>query len=160
MHQTSANKTFPPLGSRQAGIGFIEILVAIVVLSIGVLGVAALQTRSMVSNGNAMQRSMATVASYSIIAAMSADRQAVKNGDYNGTVKASKCPTDTGSFAQTQLKIWCNALGERLGDKKTTQGEVNCDDDGKCKVTISWKDTRSDSDAGGGAQQLVTVAKT
>ncbi|MGH8455898.1 MAG: type IV pilus modification protein PilV, partial [Stenotrophobium sp.] len=60
--------------SRQYGVGLIEILVAVLVLSIGILGLGALQTRALADNGSAMNQSMATLASYSILEAMRADQ--------------------------------------------------------------------------------------
>ena len=76
---------FARLGGRhQAGVGLIEVLVAVLVLSIGFLGVAALQARSMSTNNSAMVRSMATIASYSILDAMRADLPNAVAGNYNG----------------------------------------------------------------------------
>src|SRR5690625_4897984 len=50
----------------QKGVGLIEVLVAVLVLSIGLLGLAQLQAKSLSTNGSAMTRSMATMFSYSI----------------------------------------------------------------------------------------------
>ena len=59
----------------QSGVGLIEVLVAVLVLSIGFLGIAALQAMSLSTNNSDMARSMATIASYSIMDAMRADQE-------------------------------------------------------------------------------------
>ncbi|HEU0198650.1 MAG TPA: type IV pilus modification protein PilV, partial [Nevskiaceae bacterium] len=95
MHRRPASKhTTRPYAPRwaQAGVGLIEVLVAALVLAVGILGIAALQTKALASSGDAMGRSMATIATYSIIDAMSLDATNAKNGSYNGTVTANACP--------------------------------------------------------------------
>ena len=51
----------------------IEVLVAVLVLSIGFLGMAALQAMSLSTNNSAMARSLATINAYSILDSMRAD---------------------------------------------------------------------------------------
>jgi type IV pilus assembly protein PilV len=140
---------------RQTGVGLIEVLIAVLVLSVGFLGVAALQAMSLSTNNSAMARSMATIASYSILDVMRVDRSAAKNGDYNGTVKANAC-TGSGTLAKNQLTLWCKQLGANLGEAASTSGTINCDGTGNCKVTVSYDDSRSGS---GGTQTVVTEAK-
>lgn len=151
-----ANKRAPRY--TQAGLGLIEILVAVLVLSIGILGVAALQTRALVGSGNSIGRSMATVATYSIVDALITDRDNALTSDYNTTVVGNACPAGT-SLVKTQLHDWCESLARNLGAADTTKGTVACDANGNCKVTIEWNDTRTRSDAGGGIQMLVTWAQ-
>lgn len=148
----------PPTWRHQSGIGLIEILVAVLVLSIGILGIAALQTRALTSNGNAAGRSLATVESYSILEAMRADRANALAGIYNQTVTANACPAAGTTLAGYQINAWCTALGKSLGAIPTTTGQVNCDANGNCTITVTWNDSRSKSTAGGGTQTLTTVA--
>lgn len=142
---------------RQRGIGLIEVLVAVLVLSIGLLGIAAVQMRALANNNSAMARSMATVASYSILDAMRADRTNALGGAYNTTVVASNCP-ETGTFAQTQLNYWCQQLGYRLGAVDTTTGQVSCTSVGDCTVTITYDESRIGV-MGSNAQTVVTKAQ-
>ncbi|HER34421.1 MAG TPA: type IV pilus modification protein PilV, partial [Halothiobacillaceae bacterium] len=44
----------------QVGVGLIEVLIAVLVLSIGFLGMAALQTKALSNNNSAMDRTQAT----------------------------------------------------------------------------------------------------
>ena len=68
---------------RQKGVGLIEVLVSMVVLSLCMLGMAALQTVSLRNNQSAQSRSMATIMSASITESMRANVVAAKGGEYN-----------------------------------------------------------------------------
>ena len=84
------NRTIFPLWhprcpcSRQAGVGLIEVLIAVLVLSVGFLGIAALQARSLSMNNSSMARSMATIGTYSMLDAMSADLASAKAQSSHG----------------------------------------------------------------------------
>ncbi len=144
---------------KQSGVGLIEVLVAVLVLSIGFLGIAALQVMSMSTNNSAMARSMATVASYSILDAMRADIVNAKGGAYKtaSSLKADACPAASGSLANYQLNQWCNQLGQSLGPVATTTGLINCTATGDCTVTISFDDSRAGV-GGTSNQQVITKA--
>lgn len=144
---------------RQRGIGMIEVLIAVLVVSIGFLGMAALQARALSTNNSAMARSMATIASYSILDAMRADIVNAKLGNYNQTVTASSCPAAGTSLASVQLNSWCAELGRALGGVASTTGAINCSVVGDCSVTIQFADNRAGTNAASSAtQQVVTRA--
>lgn len=142
--------------SSQAGVGLIEVLVAVLVLSIGFLGVAALQAMSLSTNNSAMSRSMATISSYSILDAMRADIGGARNGNYTGTVTFGSCAAGTG-LAGAQLFQWCNQLGENLGKQATTKGKIACGNGTtvECTITITFDDSRAG--VGGGTSQTVVT---
>ncbi|MGH8160268.1 MAG: type IV pilus modification protein PilV [Rhodanobacter sp.] len=144
-----------PSAARQGGVGLIEVLVAVLVVSVGFLGLAALQAKSLSTNNSAMARSMATIHSYSILDAMRADIASAKNNTYNKTVKASACPTDTSTLAGAQLNDWCTQLGNSLGKVDTTTGNVDCKATGVCIVTIAFDDSRAG--VGGTSNQTITT---
>ncbi|TAM09590.1 MAG: type IV pilus modification protein PilV [Nevskiaceae bacterium] len=149
-------KPFPHMGHRQRGAGLIEILIAVLVLAIGILGIAGLQTRALVGAGDSMGRSMATVALYSIVDAMTADVANARGGAYNGQVAANACPPATGAtFAASQLGLWCTALQTNLGADATTTGNIECSSTGACTVTINWVDAHTEA-AATSAQTLTT----
>ncbi|GAB3784393.1 type IV pilus modification protein PilV [Dyella agri] len=147
--------------SHQTGVGLIEVLVAVLVLSIAFLGVAALQARSLATTNSAMARSLATIASYSILDAMRLDIAAARAGSYNrsadSAVVANACPDASGSLINDQLNQWCAQLGQGLGMAATTTGQIACSDAGvtaDCTVTITFDDSR----AGTGGSNVQTVA--
>lgn len=141
----------------QRGVGLIEVMVAVLILSVAFLGIAALQAMSLSANNAAMARSMATIASYSILDAMRADSSNATGGSYNTdtALKASSCPTDTSTLANSQLAQWCGLLGNTLGAATTTTGSINCSSLGDCTITISFVDVRKGAD--GNKQQTVTT---
>jgi type IV pilus assembly protein PilV len=149
----------PIYGPSQRGVGLIEVLIAVLVLSIGFLGIAALQAKSLSTNNSAMARSMAVVASYSILDAMRADRTNALTGNYNQTVTANAC-TGTGSLAQTQLKTWCNELAQNLDAQAATTGTVDCKNTGDCTVTVTFDESRIGTTSGGTSNTGVTTITT
>ncbi|HEV2681805.1 MAG TPA: type IV pilus modification protein PilV [Rhodanobacter sp.] len=145
--------------SAQSGVGLIEVLVAVLVLSIAFLGIAALQAMSMSTNNSAMARSMATIDSYSILDAMRADLASATGGSYNTTtpVKASACPAAGSTLATAQLNQWCTQLSHDLGAAATTTGGISCSGSGECTITITFDDSRAGV-GGGSNQQVITKA--
>ena len=57
---------------QQAGFTLIEVLIAVLLLSVGLLGLAGLQTASLRNNGSALLRSQATTIAYDILDQMRA----------------------------------------------------------------------------------------
>jgi type IV pilus assembly protein PilV len=153
-------QTAPSKRRGQAGVGLIEVLVAVLVLSIGFLGIAALQVRSLSMNNSSMARSVATMASYSILDAMRADLVNAQNGAYNtaAPLAGNACPTATGTLADTQLTQWCNQLAAGLGASASTTGMIDCTGSlGLCTVTVTYDDSKSRSSASDTTMQTVTT---
>ncbi|OGI69551.1 MAG: type IV pilus modification protein PilV [Candidatus Muproteobacteria bacterium RBG_16_60_9] len=73
------------LGNNRLSGGFtlVEVLVAIVVLSIGLLGLAALQITSLQFNSNSYLRTQATVVAYDLIDRMRSNRAAFAANAYH-----------------------------------------------------------------------------
>jgi type IV pilus assembly protein PilV len=127
---------------NQSGVGLIEVLVAVLVLSIGFLGIAALQAVSLSTNNSAMTRSLATIDSYSILDAMRSDITDAEGGQYNQTVTANDCTAGT-SLSGGQLYQWCTQLGKDLGATAKTTGTISCTATGDCTITVVFDDSRA-----------------
>lgn len=113
----------------------IEVLVAIVVISVGLLGIAALQLMAMKNSQGALQDSLATMYTYSMLDAMRANSAAARSGDYN---TSNLCTPPTGATRiATDQAFWIEAMQEQLGD--TACGTVACNG-AACRVTIDWDD--------------------
>lgn len=143
----------PSDGHHQSGIGMLEVLIAVLVVSIGFLGMAALQAKALSTNNSAMARSMATIASYSILDAMRTDSISAEAGAYNTTVAANACPDPGTSLSGLQINQWCQQLGATLGATAKTSGTVNCTNIGMCTITIVFDDSRAGQ--GGASNQTV-----
>ncbi|MGB5305176.1 MAG: type IV pilus modification protein PilV, partial [Gammaproteobacteria bacterium] len=102
--------TFQPNLMTARGFSLLEVLIAILILSIGLLGLASLQSNGMRFNHTSYLRSQATVLSYGIADTMRANRSASLNGDYD-TDFTENAATFTGSgLAQTDLNTWKTQL--------------------------------------------------
>ncbi|PXF32521.1 hypothetical protein WH50_04090 [Pokkaliibacter plantistimulans] len=127
----------------QRGVGLIEILVALMVLAIGLLGVAALQTSSLRNNQSAFDRANAVVLVNDIVERMRANASVAKSDGYSLAFSSSSnsCPLPTGSSrADVDLSEWRTTIIATLGDSAC--GAVSCTD-GLCTITIRYDDSRA-----------------
>lgn len=67
----------------QQGFTLLEVLVAVVVLSIGLLGLAGLQATGLSQNNSAYQRTQATLLAYDMLDRLRANYEGVRQGYYN-----------------------------------------------------------------------------
>jgi type IV pilus assembly protein PilV len=97
----------PLPSTNQRGFTLLEILVAIVVLSIGLLGLAGLQAVSLNNNQTAYYRSIATQQAYDMADRMRANQGTtavgVRAGNYDNLPTT---PAPTGSMALTDWTQW------------------------------------------------------
>jgi len=130
-------------GLRAAGFTLIEVLVALLVLSIGLLGLAALQSTTLQFNQSAYLRSQATNLAYDVIDRMRANRQAALDGAYDGdfVLPAPACntvlPADA-SVAQLDVAAWRNALACTL---PAGTGFIDVNADGTATVRVCWDES-------------------
>lgn len=129
---------------RCGGFTLLEVLVALIVLSIGLLGLSGLQTTGLRNNYSAFLRSQATLVTSDILDRMRANREAAKDGDYDiayaGTPASITC---TGTCSKTQVaqldvELW-RAYVERL---PSGEGQVSVTGGGQAEVRVRWADTR------------------
>ncbi len=92
-------------GSSEAGFTMIEILVALVILSIALLGLAGLQITSLQGGNNAYLRSQATLYTQDVIERMRANRIAAIAENYDITLAAG-IPAATGTVAEADINDW------------------------------------------------------
>lgn len=101
-----------------SGLTLIEVLISLIILSIGILGLATLQTASLNFNNASAQRTQATVLAYDIADRMRANRAAVLAGEYDlalpGAPPACAAPAAVGTVAAQDLSTWQMAIACRL----------------------------------------------
>lgn len=122
--------------SQHRGFSLLEVMIAILVLSIGLLGMAGLQLNAMKFNQTATVRSHATFLAYDITDRMRANRGVAKAGGYE--IASDEAATGT-SVAQSDLSSWKDSLERFLPGG---QGAVAVDGD-IVTVTILWDETRT-----------------
>jgi len=116
------------------GFTLLEVLVALLVLAIGLLGLAALQTMSFKFNHQSYERTQATFLAYDILDRMRAN----PTGDYSasatsdpGCIAASCTPNQ---LAEHDLFQWREAVERSLAASGTTVSTLG----GTASVTLTW----------------------
>ncbi|MDH3532298.1 MAG: type IV pilus modification protein PilV [Gammaproteobacteria bacterium] len=103
---------------RCRGLTLIEVLISLIILSLGILGLTTLQTASLNFNSAASQRTQATVLAYGMADRMRANRQAALGDAYNIAVEdpapACAAPSTAGTLAAQDISAWRMALACRL----------------------------------------------
>jgi type IV pilus assembly protein PilV len=123
-----------------AGVGLIEVLIAVVILAFGMLGIAALQAASLRNGQSALERSQATVETYAILDAMRANISAARIHQYDLTTMTCAAPAaDTANLVANDLHNWITSLQDRLGP--TACGQIVCGTL-KCDIHVQWDDSR------------------
>jgi type IV pilus assembly protein PilV len=152
-------RAFRLKGAYQAGATLIEILVSVLILSFGLLGMAALQTRALQGNQSSVQRSQAIMLNQYMMDAMRVDRENAKGSAYNINYT---CGPDgisgTDTLAKNNMRAWLDNIEKGLGVSADTTscGSINCDASYVCTVRIKWDDSK----AGGLAAQVVELRST
>ena len=143
---------------KQAGVTLIEVLVTLVLISVGLLGVAALQLTSLKSNQEAYSRSQASVLAGNILDRMRTNQRGVEANEYatamNGTGTAN-------TVSGGDLAAWQAAIDTLLpgGGGMATGGQIDITGNRLAgfvvTVTIQWTE-RADRAANVNANQTVT----
>lgn len=137
---------------KSRGFTLLEVLIAVVVLSIGLMGVAGLQAFGQRSNHSAYLRSQATALAYDMIDRMRANTAGVLSGDYNaidttaGAISNPGCDTGTCSSSQMAKYDQYDWQQELAAQLPTGNGKVTGSGIGSIfTVTVMWDDDRNDS---------------
>lgn len=131
-----------PRRHHQGGASLIEVLVTVLILALGLLGMAGLMVNALKMNQSSLARSQAVVLSHYILEAMRADRDGAIAGHYNTTgtgLCEAQAITGT-SLADHTRRHWIESLHAGLTDDHHTCAAIACDGTGACTVTIRWRD--------------------
>lgn len=134
----------------QAGVGLIEVMIAVLVLAIGLLGVAALQTITLKNSNSSAERSQAVMQAYTALDMLRANRDAAKAGAFNSGWSAGSV---AGAPDLNTVAGWKDNLQHTVGPG--SEGQIQCDAQGECTVGIRWSEARA---TGGTATQTFEVS--
>lgn len=135
--------------ASQSGFTLFELLIAVLVLAVGLLGLATMQTQGLKSNSSAEKRTEATFLAMDIMDRMRANPNGVTAGSY--AINTVTVPVDPGcgdgcTAAQRpgqDLYDWTLAISNQLGGgANNTWGAVIAPTNGVFMVTIMWDDER------------------
>jgi len=147
-----------------SGFSLIEVLIAVLIFSFGLLGVAGLMTVSIRNNHNGYMRSQAILLSSSIVSSMRANVTGLWLGAYNGAAPndptttcsaTSRC--DYSKLAQYDMEQWGLLINQFLPNGA---GTIDCDTPaipagivssglwqasppftGICNITVTWDES-------------------
>ncbi len=127
----------------QRGISLLETLIAVLVLAIGLLGVAGLQTANLKNSQSAHQRTMAVMLTGSMAERIRANTAVAATGAF---VLAKTCTSINlvGSIQNVERSQWIAEILLALGSAGTSCGEVSYDAGNRTyTITVSWDDSRA-----------------
>lgn len=131
------NKFHPPRSrANQRGVSLLEVLIAVIVLSIGLLGIAGMQTNALRNSQSSLQRSQAVMLTNYIFDAMRANRTEVYS-----LAKTCEVPASESTLAEWDIKEWLSKMQEAGSLASDACGEISCDDS-VCTVNVYWNDSR------------------
>lgn len=142
-----------PQHSQLRGAGLIEIMVAVALFSIGLIGILRLQIASIAKSESAYIHTQAALASYALFDTLRADRVGAIAGRYNMAKNCTTTSTASG-LARNVHEDWLRSVKATLGSHGTTCGEVECVGT-LCTVRIYWDDSRVND---GPTEAIVEIA--
>lgn len=145
--------------SRQRGVGLIEVMIAVLILAVGLLGIAALQTITLKNAGASAERTQAVIQTYSMLDTLRAQRAAAVAGTFNtgGEFQCSAATalgtpgTLAGWLADIRQTVAPSACGRVACTTTTTAPIVTT-----CDIRVRWNEAR----ATGGTEEFTVTTST
>lgn len=127
--------------THQRGVGLIEVLVTLLILSTALITLTSLQNRSLQFNQMAYFRSQANIMAYDILDRIRLNKSNLNA--YNVAVaefEGGAAPA-VGNMAATDIFEWRKGIDARIPGGR---GGIDCDNaSGICNVTILWDEINS-----------------
>lgn len=123
---------------QQVGFSLIEVMIAVFVLAVGLLGLAGLQMEGLKSNHSAQMRTQAIVQTYDIIDRMRLNKVVAKAGGYDIAMAAAVPVVNPATIAYNDTIAWRSAL---LADLPSGDGSI-VTAAGVVTVSVQWDDSR------------------
>lgn len=147
-----ANRHAPAYAS---GFSLLEVLISLVIVAVGLLGVAGLMSNTLKSNDSAAMRTQATAQAYNIIDRMRANMIGVNSGSYVVSMPASAATgalpsTCTGAacgapaLATYDIGQWEYELAKLLPQGRGSISITPVPTGATYTVTVRWNDTRAE----------------
>lgn len=142
------------LARNQRGVSLLEVMISVLILGIGLLGMAAMQALALRGGQGSLESSQAVMQTTSIAEAMRANR--LNAGNY---AMAMTCSAGSGgSLAQNDQAAWINALKSTMGvaGDTSTCGRIEALGNSRYRITVQWDDQRA---GGSSTRQVATEVR-
>lgn len=132
---------------KAKGFSLLEVMIAVFVLGIGLLGLAHLQVTTLKHNESAYSRSQASILASDIFDRMRANQTAARAGDYNLAADDDP-PITPNTIAEMDIAEWLSNLDTFL---PSGDGSISCD---PCTagslfiVTVQWVEAQDNGSRG------------
>lgn len=129
-------RTHTHSAARSRGFSMVEVLVALLVLSIGLLGIAGLQLTSVRANQSAYLRGQAVM-----LAKQALDRVRANAGNVNAYAiqLSASAPTSPNTQPGRDLQTWLQDVTRAL---PSGDGAINVNATDEVTVTVTWDNNR------------------
>ena len=127
---------------RPGGSTLLEVLIAVFVLAIGMLGIAALQAVTLKNSGGSAERTNAVIQSYAMLDVMRANRSVARAGQYNQgwLCQEADIPDDAANAnARADVNRWVGNLHAQVGPSACGRIQCGAND---CEVEVRWDQSR------------------
>jgi type IV pilus assembly protein PilV len=164
VYMKSPNRANIPLRSRARGFTLLEVMVALVITSIGLLGIAKIQALAYASTGSASVRSLVALQAAGLAASMHANRNywaaglapatlTISGTTFNPVLNAAAAsanycvsgfgntPCDAPTLAAFDLFNYANSLNLMLGNSSPVT-TINCPiaNPISCTIQVTWNE--------------------
>lgn len=128
-------RQLPTAPRRARGVSLIEVLVSVLVLAVGLLGIAAMQATALRNSQGAFEQSQAVTLTYSMLDMMRTNADVATIGGYNLASFTCDAPAGDSRVGREQA-LWIGQLKATLGD--TACGRIVCRSE-DCTVEVRWR---------------------
>lgn len=147
--KSNSVKNFRPISK---GTSMIEVMVSVFILSVGLLGIAAMQATSLRNIQSGMQRTQVVVQSYAVMDAMRANAVSARANAYN---VGWTCAAPTGTtLVDNDISAWITSMQTTISPDAC--GKIACASS-VCTIDVRWNDSRGTG--GSDAQEIRTVTR-
>ncbi len=125
----------------QRGSSLLEVLIAVLVMAIGMLGIAALQAVTLRNSNSSAGRSQAVIHIYSAFDTLRLNRDGALAGQFN--VSDYTCAgVEAEEGDETDYSVFNGWLTDMQRDFPGSCGRIDCDSN-TCTVGVQWNDSRA-----------------
>lgn len=131
-----------PRLSRQAGVSLIEVMIAVFISAVGLLGAAAMQLNALKYTDSALKTSQASFIAYDILERMRANASPAVLNEY-ALPDVSHAPAHAANHRQRDLMDFAANVKSLSGDTGTGAIAVHPTKNATVTITIGWDEGRA-----------------